>query len=133
MTMLKSNLLWQFNLFKQICIWMMLRIMQPVIAGWMYLSDEVEYARFHDPSDRYEAVVTYPRYLRLLAGWLGERDRRLGTVRIYDIDGQYYGAQAVDVIGLARDRQWVPDVAPLQAIGAEWLGVEVVVSAEWVC
>lgn len=70
-----------------------------ILGGLVYLSLEVEYRRFRDPSGRYGAIVMVPRGALLLPFAPGSGNDSAGSVHLYDAEGNCLGSQRVARVG----------------------------------
>ena len=95
----------KFPSLNQIVLSLLGVIAIPMINVWMYLSDEVECARWND--DCYEMVVSYPKYALWLAWLFGDWTTNWGIVRIFGVDGEYHGAQSIAAMQKEQDMRWV--------------------------
>ncbi len=70
-----------------------------LVAGLVYLGEEVEYQHFVSPQGRYKAVVMVPRGALLIPFAPGSGGDAEGSVHFYDESGKFYGSQRVERVG----------------------------------
>lgn len=92
-----------------------------VIFGTMvlWLSQEVEYARFDSPSKNHTAVVSYRRYNSYLPMSPGQSGDKAGFIRIEGKDGRSYGKAKIPMLWMSQDLEWMPNGAALKFV-CEW-------------
>jgi len=84
---------------------------------WFLGNDE--YTRFSDPTGKYTAVVTRPRYLRYIPVFPGQGGDKEGHVTIIDTAGTRYGRIPIPMVSMASELNWIKDGATIKLVG-DW-------------